>query len=167
VIVVALAATVYAMRAWRQWSVVLFFVVVLGGQLLLSNLIKVAVERVRPDVPPFHILSGPSFPSGHATAAAATWAAVALVLGRGRSPQLRAVLAGAGAGIAVAVACSRVFLGAHWTSDAVGGLVLGWTWFGLCAVAFGGRNLRFGAPAKQAAASTAPTAPADAHSSVP
>ena len=167
VIVVALAATVYAMRAWRQWSVALFFVVVLGGQFLLSNLIKVAVERVRPDAPPFHILSGPSFPSGHATAAAATWAAAALVLGRGKSPQLRAVLAGVGAGIAVAVACSRVFLGAHWTSDAVGGLVLGWTWFGLCAVAFGGRVLRFGAPAKQAAASTAPTAPADAHSSVP
>ena len=168
VVVVALATTVYAMRAWRRWSVALFFLVVVGGQLLLSNLIKIAVERVRPDVPPLHVLLGPSFPSGHATAAAATWAAVALVLGRGTSsPRARAVLAGTAAGIAVAVACSRVFLGAHWTSDVIGGLILGWTWFGLCAVAFGGRRLRLGAPAKEAAAASAPPAPEDAHPAVP
>ena len=55
----------------------------LAGQLALANLVKYAVERVRPDVPPFHVFTGPSFPSGHATAAAATWAAVALVLSRG------------------------------------------------------------------------------------
>ena len=152
VIAAALATTVYALRRWRRWSVALFFFVVLGGQLLLSNLVKVAVGRVRPDMPPLHVLSGPSFPSGHATAAAATWAAVALVLGRGASPRTRAVLAGAAVAIAVAVACSRVFLGAHWASDVFGGLLLGWTWFGLCAVAFGGRVMRLGAPAEEAVA---------------
>ena len=150
VVAVALATTVYAMRASRRWNVALFFLIVLGGQLALSNLIKVAVERVRPDAPPLHVLSGPSFPSGHATAAAATWAAVALVLGRGASPRVRAVLMGTAAAIAVAVACSRVLLGAHWTSDVIGGLLLGWTWFGLCAVAFGGLVLRFAAPGKEA-----------------
>jgi membrane-associated phospholipid phosphatase len=72
------------------------------------------------------------------------------VLGRGRSVRARAILAGVGAAIAVAVACSRVFLGAHWTSDVVGGLVLGWTWFAVCAVAFGGRVLRLGEPAAEA-----------------
>jgi membrane-associated phospholipid phosphatase len=143
---------VFALRKWRRWSVALFFLVVLGGQLLLSNAVKYAVERVRPDAPPLHVLSGPSFPSGHATAAAATWAAAALVLSRGSSPRMRAILGGAAAGIAVAVACSRVFLGAHWTSDVIGGLLLGWTWFALCAVAFGGRVLRLGAPVQEASA---------------
>jgi len=93
---------------------------------------------------------------------------VALVLGRGTSSsRARAVLAGTAAGIAVAVACSRVFLGAHWTSDVIGGLILGWTWFGLCAVAFGGRMMRLGASAKEEAAASAPTAPEDAHAAVP
>lgn len=164
VVAVALATTVFALRRWRRWSVALFFLVVLGGQLLLSNAVKYAVERVRPDAPPLHVLSGPSFPSGHATAAAATWAAVALVLSRGSSPRVRAVLAGTAAGIAVGVACSRVFLGAHWTSDVIGGLLLGWTWFALCVVAFGGRVLRLGAPVQEAAATSAPT-PKDAQPS--
>ena len=159
VIAAAVATTVYAWRRWGRWNVTLFFVVVLGGQLVLANLVKVAVDRIRPDMPPLHVLSGPSFPSGHATAAAATWAAVALVLSRGASPRARAVLAGAAVTIAVAVACSRIFLGAHWLSDVVGGLLLGWAWFWLCAVAFGGRVLRPGAPVKEAASRPAsPTA---------
>ena len=159
VIAVALAATAYAWRRWGRWNVALFFLVVLGGQLALSNLVKVAVGRIRPDMPPLHVMPGPSFPSGHATAAAATWAAVALVLGRGASPRVRVLLAGAAVTIAVAVACSRVFLGAHWLSDVVGGLLLGWTWVGLCAVVFGGRVLRLGAPVEEAASNPArPTA---------
>ena len=164
VVAVALAATVFALHRWWRWSLALFFLIVLGGQLLLSNAVKYAVERVRPDAPPLHVLSGPSFPSGHATAAAATWAAVALVLSRRSSPRMRAILGGAAVGIAVAVACSRVFLGAHWTSDVIGGLLLGWTWFALCAVVFGGRVLRLGAPVQEAAATSGPT-PKDAPSS--
>jgi membrane-associated phospholipid phosphatase len=156
IVAVACVTAAIAVRRWKRASVVLFFVLVVGGQFLLSNLIKVAVERVRPDVPPLHVVSGPSFPSGHATAAAATFAALALVLGRGASPRMRAAMDGAAVAFAVAVGCSRVLLGAHWTSDVVGGLILGWTWFGVCAVAFGGRVLRLGAPADPV--TTAPVA---------
>ena len=89
--------------------------------------------------------TGTSVPSGHTTAAAATYLAVALVLGIGSSPRARAALGGAAVSIAVAVGCTRVLLGVHWFSDVVAGLVIGWSWFGICAVAFGGRLLRFGA----------------------
>jgi undecaprenyl-diphosphatase len=151
VVSVGIVVVAYAVVRWRRWSVALFMVLVVAGQFALSNGIKVAVERIRPDEPPLHVLPGPSFPSGHATASAATWMAIALVLGRGASPRWRAVLAGMAAAIAAAVGCTRVFLGAHWTSDVLGGLLLGWTWFGVCAVAFGGRILRLGQPAEEAA----------------
>jgi undecaprenyl-diphosphatase len=54
-------------------------------------------------------------------------------------------------GIAVAVATSRVLLDVHWVSDVIAGLALGWAWFCVCAIAFGGRILRFGAAAETAA----------------
>jgi hypothetical protein len=61
------------------------------------------------------------------------------------------VLAGLAAGIAVAVASTRVLLDVHWLSDVTAGLALGWGWFAVCAIAFGGRILRFGAAAETAA----------------
>ena len=73
----------------------------------------------------------------------------------------RPSLAGIAVGLAVAVACSRVLLDLHWLSDVVGGLALGWGWFALCAVAFGGWLLRFGAPVEPARSPAArPQAPA-------
>jgi undecaprenyl-diphosphatase len=37
----------------------------------------------------------------------------------------------------------------HWLSDVLAGLLLGWAWFAACAIAFGGRVLRFGAGAQR------------------
>jgi membrane-associated phospholipid phosphatase len=126
-----------------------FLVVAIAGQAIASGLIKGLVGRPRPEL---GLLAGldPSFPSGHTAGAAATLAAAALVLGRGRSRREQAVLTGIAAGLAVAVGASRVLLGVHWFSDVVGGLVLGWAWFALAALAFGGRLLRFGAPLEAA-----------------
>ena len=36
-------------------------------------------------------------------------------------------------------------------SDVIAGLAFGWAWFGICAIAFGGRFLVLGAPVEQAA----------------
>ena len=63
---------------------------------------------------------------------------------------MHALLAGVAVFVAVAVATSRVLLGVHWVSDVIGGLALGWAWFAMCSIAFGGRLLRFGAPIEAA-----------------
>ena len=122
-----------------------FLVVVLLGQNLLTNGIKELLDRARPTLNPIAETLGPSFPSGHSATAAAFWAACALLIGRGRSKDVRAMLAGAAAAIAVAVACTRVLLDLHWLSDVIAGLILGWTWFAVSAIAFGGRVLHLGA----------------------
>jgi undecaprenyl-diphosphatase len=132
-------------RSPSRW-IPLFLVLVIGGQNLIANSVKALVDRARPDIAPLAGFSGPSFPSGHSAAAAATFAACALLLGRGHGRRVQAVLAGAAVALATAVACSRVLLGVHWFTDVCAGLALGWAWFSLCAIAFGGRLMRFGAP---------------------
>ncbi len=137
----------------RARDVVLFLVLVVGGQFALSNLIKLLVARARPDIDPLTGFAGTSFPSGHATAAAATYLALALLLGRGRTVPVKAALGGVAVALAVAVAGTRVFLGVHWLTDVLAGVALGWAWFALVSIAFGGRLLRFGAPVQQASVS--------------
>jgi len=136
-------------RAPARW-VALYLGIVILGQNVLTRTIKELADRVRPDLNPIAETLGPSFPSGHAAAAAAFWAAAALVIGRGRSRPGRAVLAGGAVAIAVAVAGSRVLLDVHWLSDVIAGLALGWAWFAAASLAFGGRVLRFGSAVEQA-----------------
>ena len=153
-------------RRPSRWLPV-FLIAVTIGQTLMSNAIKDLVDRIRPTANPIAHTLGPSFPSGHTTGAAACFAAFALVLGRGRSRNVQSLLAGAAVFIALAVAASRVLLGVHWLTDVIGGLALGWGWFALCSIAFGGRLLRLGAPVEaaervnEAAAKTSEPAPPD------
>jgi undecaprenyl-diphosphatase len=140
---------VEVLRRPSRWLPV-FLVTAVVGQALMSLLVKDLIDRVRPTANPIAHTLGPSFPSGHTTAAAACFAAFALVLGRGRSRNVQSLLAGVAVFIAIAVAASRVLLGVHWLTDVIGGLALGWAWFALCSIAFGGRLLRLGAPIEAA-----------------
>jgi membrane-associated phospholipid phosphatase len=146
-IALAVAETVREKTVW----VVPFILAVMGGEEALMLTVKGLVDRLRPTFNPVAATLGPSFPSGHSSTAAAFYATAALLLGRGRARPLRALLTGFAVGIAVAVAASRVLLDVHWLTDVIAGLSLGWAWFALCSIAFGGRILRFGAAAETAA----------------
>jgi membrane-associated phospholipid phosphatase len=148
-IVIVVVAVAEYVRIPNKW-VPVFLVSVVVGEIVLVTTIKEALDRVRPSFNPAAATLGPSFPSGHSATAAALYAAVALVLARRRAPRTRTVIAAVAAAIAVAVACSRVMLDVHWLSDVVAGLAFGWAWFAVCAIAFGGRFLTFGAPLKTA-----------------
>jgi membrane-associated phospholipid phosphatase len=156
-VVIALALVVLAvdfLRTRGRWSA-LFLLAVLVGQKMLTVSVKDLADRVRPAFDPAAAGLGPSFPSGHSATSAAFYAAAALVLTRYARRPVRIVLIGLAVSIAVAVAASRVLLDYHWLSDVVGGLALGWGWFALCAVVFGGRLLRPTAGVDVAAAAAA------------
>ena len=146
----AVVVAIVVARRHRFPPVFGFLFVTVGGQYLVVNLIKWIVDRARPDIDRLTGFSGPSFPSGHAAAAAAGFAAFALLLGLGRSSRVKAGFTALAVALAVGIAGTRVFLGVHWLTDVLGGLALGWAWFALASIAFGGRLLRFGAPAEQA-----------------
>jgi membrane-associated phospholipid phosphatase len=150
--IVALAvvfAIVETIRLRSPW-VVPFLLLVVAGNGVLTTTIKTLSDRVRPTVNPVAETLGPSFPSGHSSWSAAFFAAAALVLAVHRGRSARAAIAGVAAGMAVCIGATRVLLGVHWLSDVVAGLALGWAWFAVCAIAFGGRLLRFGATASAA-----------------
>jgi len=145
-IVLAVGLTIIDRSAW----VIPFVITVMGGEEILTLTVKDLADRVRPTFNPAAASLGPSFPSGHSATAAAFYACLALLIGRQCRRPARAALTGLAVGLAVAVAASRVLLDVHWLTDVIAGLALGWAWFSVCAVAFGGRLLRFGAGAETA-----------------
>ena len=146
-VALALGETLVERSVW----VIPFVVAVMGGEEFLTLTVKDLAHRVRPALNPAAATLGPSFPSGHSATAAAFYACAALLIGRRRGRPARALLAGLAVGLAVAVAASRVLLDVHWLTDVIAGLALGWAWFSVCSIAFGGRLLRFGAGAETAA----------------
>lgn len=147
--VVVAAGIVVALYGWwrhRNAHIAYFMLAVTVGQAAINNGLKLLIDRERPDVMQLASWAGSSFPSGHSAAAAAVWAAIALVLGLRASRRDRAVLAGVAALIAAAVGATRALLGVHWLTDVIAGLCVGWAWFMVCAIAFGGRIMHFGEP---------------------
>jgi undecaprenyl-diphosphatase len=130
------AIVAVALFVTRRFRLAGFLVCVVLGQWVLSNSLKRLVERERPHFDQMVDAYGFSFPSGHATASAAVFLALALV-GAAVWPRWnRSLLIGSAVGLAVVVASTRVVLGVHWTTDVLAGLALGWAWCLLCAWAF-------------------------------
>jgi membrane-associated phospholipid phosphatase len=115
----AIAGYLAFRRQW--WHLAAFAAAVLLSEILIGP-VKAAYDRARP---PGSLVatSGASFPSGHSIAASVTvFAAVIALVPAGR----RRVAWGLAAAVfALLMGLSRAYLGAHWLSDAVAGLLLG------------------------------------------
>jgi undecaprenyl-diphosphatase len=109
-----------ALRRW-WWRLAAFASAVVVSEVLIG-LLKGIYSRSRP-LGSLVATSGASFPSGHAVAASVTAVAAAIALvpaGRRRGWWVGAAL-----GFSILMGLSRAYLGAHWLSDAVAGILLG------------------------------------------
>lgn len=117
-VVIALAMQ----RAWRPAGATATAFLLLP---LLVNLIKSGVARTRPTIDLYAGADGFSFPSGHAANSALIYGAIAVLVLRSLTGPTRWIATAALALLAVLIAASRVYVGAHWPSDALAGLALG------------------------------------------
>ena len=116
---IAIAGFLALRRRW--WHLAAFAAAVVLSEVLIGTL-KGSYDRARP---PGSLVatSGASFPSGHSIAATVTVvAAVIALVPPGRA---RVAWGAAAAGFSVLMALSRAYLGAHWLSDAIAGVLLG------------------------------------------
>ena len=124
VVLVASALTAAFLAIRRRARAAVWVLVIAVAQRLAYGLMKELVHRERPDLP--HQIAGYSFPSGHATAIAATMGMLIVTTSvHVRRSGLRRALTGLWLGIAVLVGVDRIFLGAHNPSDVVAGWLLG------------------------------------------
>jgi undecaprenyl-diphosphatase len=131
-------AAVLALVLWRagdkRWVPAL--VVAVPGAMLLNVAVKHLVRRARPIVEqPLLVLDTYSFPSGHATGTTALYTfAAAWLLSRlhGKPVAWRAAVVLAAVFMALWVSLSRVYLGVHYASDVVAGMLLATLWLLLC-----------------------------------
>jgi len=127
------AATFLVFLALRRRSEAFGLLLSTAGSGLLNRAIKMLIARPRPDVPDvsvFRAHGGQSFPSGHVTFYVCYFGFlffVAYALLPPRTTARRGAFAFTALMIAL-VGPSRVYLGAHWPSDAIGAYFLGGLW---------------------------------------
>jgi undecaprenyl-diphosphatase len=156
-VVVAVTAIVFLWLLWkRAWRTSVFWLVAVAGASALNTVIKVTLHRARPDELLYSGWSAFSFPSGHSTTNMVLYGFLAFLIARELRPALQLSIALGAAALIFLIAFSRLYLGAHWFSDVVGGAAFGSAWLILLGLFYLRRPAeRIGSPALLATASVA------------
>lgn len=117
----------------HKYSAVLLLVATAGG-IGLNNILKLGFSRPRPQIFEWGtMVSSSSFPSGHAMSATVVYATVAYLAARLQKTRLARLITLAAAGFIIAIVCfSRLYLGVHYPSDVVAGVIIGLSWAAFC-----------------------------------
>ena len=116
----------YLWRKRRRPDIATMIAVTTVGNWLIGTALKVAFARARPGLwTPRGEYTGTSYPSGHAMAVTSVIGIVAILIceERGVVWPLPAWIA-----LLIATCYSRLYLGVHWPTDVLGGLLAGGVW---------------------------------------
>jgi undecaprenyl-diphosphatase len=135
-IVVLSIVSIAALFLWltrHRYSALLLLVATAGG-IGLNSILKIGFSRPRPQVFEWgtHVSSS-SFPSGHAMSSAVVFITVAYLAARLQKTHAARLATLAIAGFIVAIICfSRMYLGVHYPSDVLAGVIIGLSWAAFC-----------------------------------
>jgi membrane-associated phospholipid phosphatase len=123
---VTAAVALYLLRRRRLNEAALLCAAALGIE-VVNSILKLVFHRPRPELAYVH-LDTYSFPSGHAAGSAAIYGIVFYLLARSMATRGRALCAVAYVLLVGVIAFSRLYLEAHYLSDVLAGLSLGFAW---------------------------------------
>lgn len=130
---------IVAALAWfvvrRLWLSAAYWMGAVGVAQLLAVVIKLALHRPRP-LALYSEVQQFSFPSDHAVMSTVVYGFLAWLLLRRAPPAWKRTGGIAVVALIALIGFSRVYLGAHWLSDVLGGLAFGVTWVALLALAY-------------------------------
>ena len=128
-VIITLAIVGYLFLAGKSAVAWLMLIAVVGG-IALSDLLKFAFARARPDiVAPLARVFTTSFPSGHATLSAITYLTIGAVLARSQpSSTISLYVMSLAAFLTMIIGVSRIYLGVHYPTDVLAGWCIGTAW---------------------------------------
>ncbi|HET9797665.1 MAG TPA: phosphatase PAP2 family protein [Gemmatimonadaceae bacterium] len=130
-----------------------------AGSILLNNVLKLYFDRPRPDVFDWetHAASS-SFPSGHAMSATVVYGTVGYLLARlQKHGWARALTLTITTLLILLICLTRLYLGVHYPSDVLAGIVIGLAWSGFCMATLEASLLLARRRAPESVAEEAPT----------
>lgn len=134
VLVLVTVAAIFYLLLIGKWREALMVLVAVGGGQILSSLLKLGIDRPRPElVSHLAEVQTLSFPSGHAMMSAVTYLTLGSMLASiapGRATKIYVL--GVAVLITLMVGVSRIYLGVHWPSDVLAGWCAGFAWAMLC-----------------------------------
>ena len=140
-VIVPIFVVVMALTLWkRRYGAALFLGLASGGALILNGAMKVLFERPRPHLAwAKTVLPDYSFPSGHTMNAFVFYVALALIAWSVFGRRVGLIAVAVAVAVALGVGVSRIYLGYHYLTDVVGGLVAGIAWLLVVGAAFHAR----------------------------
>lgn len=134
VLILVTLASIGFLAILRRWAMVGLLLAAVGGGLVVSNLLKLAFDRARPDIVPHGVIvQTASFPSSHAMLSAVTYLTLGALLARSRPDRrVRAYVLSIAIALTLMIGTSRIYLGVHWPTDVLAGWCLGSAWALLC-----------------------------------
>jgi undecaprenyl-diphosphatase len=134
--VVGMIVFIAGMFLWlnqHKHSAILLIAATLGG-MMLDNLLKIGFNRPRPQIFKWGTYAvSSSFPSGHAMSSVIVYGTVAYLAARLQQNVASRILTLSFAAAMIVLICtSRVYLGVHYPSDVLAGVIIGLAWAGFC-----------------------------------